>query len=356
MYQIVLGKVSTLSAGQLPDALIAQAPQGVRRASWLAGRVLLSRALSPLPEMVYGEQGKPAFSAGTPLWFNLSHSGDTIALLLSDEGEVGCDIEVIRPRDNWRSLANAVFSLGEHAEMEAERPERQLAAFWRIWTRKEAIVKQRGGSAWQIVSVDSTLPSALSVSQCQLDTLSLAVCTPTPFTLTPQTITKRYDTLIFPSGGGRVLQNAELPMRRRAIPKGLSQMQRVTITLDDDLLETLDSLSQRRGYNNRSEAIRDILRGALAQEATQEHGTQGFAVLSYVYEHEKRDLASRIVSTQHHHHDLSVATLHVHINHDDCLEIAVLKGDMGDVQHFADDVIAQRGVRHGHLQCLPKED
>ncbi len=53
-------------------------------------------------------------------------------------------------------------------------------------------------------------------------------------------------------------------MRRRAIPKGLSQMQRVTITLDDDLLETLDNLSQRRGYNNRSEAIRDILRGALA--------------------------------------------------------------------------------------------
>ncbi|EHA5004332.1 4'-phosphopantetheinyl transferase AcpT [Salmonella enterica subsp. diarizonae] len=190
MYRIVLGKVSTLSTGQLPDALIAQAPQGVRRASWLAGRVLLSRALSPLPEIVYGEQGKPAFSTGTPLWFNLSHSGDNIALLLSDEGEVGCDIEVIRPRDNWRSLANAVFSLGEYAEMEAERPERQLAAFWRIWTRKEAIVKQRGGSAWQVVSVDSTLPSALSVSQCQLDTLSLAVCTPTPFTLTSLTITE----------------------------------------------------------------------------------------------------------------------------------------------------------------------
>lgn len=74
-------------------------------------------------------------------------------------------------------------------------------------------------------------------------------------------------------------------------------MQRVTITLDDDLLETLDNLSQRRGYNNRSEAIRDILRGALAQESTQQHGTEGFAVLSYVYEHEKRDLASRIVST-----------------------------------------------------------
>ncbi|MGP3590631.1 nickel-responsive transcriptional regulator NikR [Vagococcus sp. WN89Y] len=129
-------------------------------------------------------------------------------------------------------------------------------------------------------------------------------------------------------------------------------MQRVTITLDDDLLDTLDTLSARRGYNNRSEALRDILRSALAQESAQDSEKQGYAVLSYVYEHEKRDLASRIVATQHHHHDLSVATLHVHMSHDDCLEIAVLKGKMGDVQHFADDVIAQRGVRHGHLQCL----
>ncbi len=66
----------------------------------------------PLPEIIYGEQGKPAFAPEMPLWFNLSHSGDDIALLLSDEGEVGCDIEVIRPRANWRWLANAVFSLG----------------------------------------------------------------------------------------------------------------------------------------------------------------------------------------------------------------------------------------------------
>ncbi|WLI78030.1 nickel-responsive transcriptional regulator NikR [Kosakonia sp. H02] len=133
-------------------------------------------------------------------------------------------------------------------------------------------------------------------------------------------------------------------------------MQRVTITLDDELLDTLDALSQRRGYHNRSEALRDILRSVLAQESTQDHEKQGFAVLSYVYEHEKRDLASRIVATQHHHHDLSVATLHVHISHDDCLEIAVLKGKMGEVQHFADDVIAQRGVRHGHLQCLAADE
>ena len=105
-------------------------------------------------------------------------------------------------------------------------------------------------------------------------------------------------------------------------------MQRVTLTLDDDLLAALDALSARRGYHNRSEAVRDILRDALNQDPPSPESRRGYAVLSYVYEHEKRELASRLVATQHHHHDLSVATLHVHISHDDCLEIAVLKGDM----------------------------
>ena len=190
MYQFVLGKISTLCADPLASTLADSAPQGARNASWLAGRMLLARALSPhpLPDIIYGEQGKPAFAEGHPLWFNLSHSGDDIALLLSDEGEVGCDIEVIRPRANWRWLANAVFSLGEHAEMDAVHPDQQLEMFWRIWTRKEAIVKQRGGSAWQIVSVDSTYNSSLSVSHCQLENLSLAICTPTPFTLTADSV------------------------------------------------------------------------------------------------------------------------------------------------------------------------
>ena len=179
MYQFVLGKISTLSADPLASTLADMAPQGARYASWLAGRTLLARTLSPspLPEIIYGEQGKPAFANGHPLWFNLSHSGDDIAMLISDEGEVGCDIEVIRPRENT-----------EHDELEREAPEEQLSAFWRIWTRKEAIVKQRGGSAWQIVSIDSTAQS-LPVSQLRFGSLSLAVCTPTPFTLTAESVT-----------------------------------------------------------------------------------------------------------------------------------------------------------------------
>ncbi|MGR5943000.1 4'-phosphopantetheinyl transferase AcpT [Enterobacter sp. C4G1] len=189
MYQFILGKISTLSADPLASTLADMAPQGARNASWLAGRTLLARALSPtpLPEIVFGEQGKPSFIDAHPFWFNLSHSGDDIALLVSDEGEVGCDIEVIRPRENWQALANTVFSVAEHHELESEEPEAKLSAFWRIWTRKEAIVKQRGGSAWQIVSIDSTAQTH-SVSQLRFGSLSLAVCTPTPFNLTAESI------------------------------------------------------------------------------------------------------------------------------------------------------------------------
>lgn len=183
MYRLLLGKVSVLSAGFLPPALITEAPSGPRRPRWLAGRALLARAVSPLPDIGYGEQGKPCFSSPSPLWFNLSHSGDDIALLLSDEGEVGCDIEALRPRARWPALAEALFSPGERAQIAAAPPAAQLPTFWQIWTRKEAMLKQRGGSVWQMAQADSTQPDSLFIAHHWLNTLSIAVCTPTPVNL-----------------------------------------------------------------------------------------------------------------------------------------------------------------------------
>jgi len=180
MYRLLLGKVSELSAQPLPCALIKHAPEGARRARWLAGRVLLSYALSPLPKIVYSAQGKPAFAAGLSLWFNLSHSGDHIALLLSDEGEVGCDIEVIRPRKNWPALVEKIFSVGEQAEITCVGEEQKLTSFWQIWTRKEAIIKQRGGNVWEMASVDSTHFTEGFIAHYQRGALSLSLCTPTP--------------------------------------------------------------------------------------------------------------------------------------------------------------------------------
>tara|TARA_B100000519_G_scaffold189198_1_gene187442 strand:+ start:433 stop:879 length:447 start_codon:yes stop_codon:yes gene_type:complete len=131
-------------------------------------------------------------------------------------------------------------------------------------------------------------------------------------------------------------------------------MQRVTVTLDDDLMAELDRLIEVRGYQNRSEAIRDLARAGL-QQAAEETGSEQHCVgvLSYVYDHEARDLARRLTTVFHSHHDLTISSLHVHLDHDNCLEVGILKGPMKDLQHFADHVIAERSVRHGKLQLLP---
>ncbi|WP_439572076.1 nickel-responsive transcriptional regulator NikR [Phreatobacter sp.] len=131
-------------------------------------------------------------------------------------------------------------------------------------------------------------------------------------------------------------------------------MQRITITIDDDLLTVVDALAQRRGYGSRSEAIRDLVREAASrQDATGAGDAPCIATLTYVYEHETRDLARRLTTAQHHHHDLSVSTLHVHMDHEDCLEVSVLKGTVAEVQAFADGVVTQRGVRFGNLHVIP---
>ncbi|WP_230492567.1 4'-phosphopantetheinyl transferase superfamily protein [Martelella alba] len=115
---------------------------------------------SALPDMIYGRQGKPAFANGPSLWFTFSHCGDNIALFLSDEGEVGCDIEVIQPRAAWRDLADALFSPGERAGINAAPAQGQFAAFWRVWTRKEAFIKQRGGGVWRALTAPFPCPSS----------------------------------------------------------------------------------------------------------------------------------------------------------------------------------------------------
>ncbi|MDE1992711.1 MAG: nickel-responsive transcriptional regulator NikR [Rhizobiaceae bacterium] len=133
-------------------------------------------------------------------------------------------------------------------------------------------------------------------------------------------------------------------------------MQRITITIDDDLLELIDKISDQRGYASRSETLRDLVRDAVTREQTAVNdATECYATLTYVYEHETRDLSRRLTTTQHHHHDLSVSTLHVHIDGHDCLEVSVLKGAVEEVKSFADSVITQRGVRFGNLHIIPSE-
>lgn len=133
-------------------------------------------------------------------------------------------------------------------------------------------------------------------------------------------------------------------------------MQRVTVTLDDDLVEEIDRHMTGRGYGSRSEALRDLARAGL-QQAAESAGAAGacYGALVYVYDHEVRSLARRLTEAHHHHHDLSVATLHVHIDAARCLEVALMRGDAAELRHLAEHVVAERGVRHGRLVLVPAE-
>jgi CopG family nickel-responsive transcriptional regulator len=131
-------------------------------------------------------------------------------------------------------------------------------------------------------------------------------------------------------------------------------MQRVTITLDDELAAEVDRVAAEHGYQGRSEAIRDLIRTGLRQRA-EDAGATGdcVAALVYVYDHESRDLSRRLTRIFHDHHDLAVSTLHVHLDHDSCLEATVLRGPATEVQHLGSHVVAERGVRYGRLVTVP---
>lgn len=134
-------------------------------------------------------------------------------------------------------------------------------------------------------------------------------------------------------------------------------MQRVTISVDDELADAFEKLIRDRGYRNRSEAFRDLVRRELddtrlARPDGAPRRTHCVAALSYVYNHHERRLADRLISMQHDHHDLAVATMHVHLDHDDCLEATMLQGRVADVRRFADAVVAEKGVRHGAINLI----
>lgn len=133
-------------------------------------------------------------------------------------------------------------------------------------------------------------------------------------------------------------------------------MQRVTISVSDEFAEELDGFMSANGYDNRSEALRDLARGGLDRAGTETAASgQCVASLLYVFDHNVREIPKRLANAYHDHHDLSVATMHVHLDHNNCLEVAILRGDNVAVREFSRSVIAERGVRHGHVTLIPVE-
>ena len=130
-------------------------------------------------------------------------------------------------------------------------------------------------------------------------------------------------------------------------------MQRLTISIDDALASEFDTLTQDQGYTSRSEAMRDLVRQAVeGRRIAETDAGHCVASLSYIYDHGTRALAQRLNQMQHDHHDVVVSTMHVHLDHDTCLETSILKGTTKAVRALADAIKAERGVRFAEINLI----
>jgi CopG family transcriptional regulator, nickel-responsive regulator len=130
--------------------------------------------------------------------------------------------------------------------------------------------------------------------------------------------------------------------------------ERFTVSLEAELARQFDEYMQRKGAQNRSEAVRDLIREALAREQLdRDPDVNCLGVLTYLYNHHERELSKRLTEAHHAHHDLTVTTLHMHLDHDHCLEAVLLKGPGSQIESFGDAVMARPGIRHGRLHKIP---
>ena len=124
---------------------------------------------------------------------------------------------------------------------------------------------------------------------------------------------------------------------------------RFGISLDEKLLESYDQLIEAKGYMNRSEAIRDLIRSALVEEKWDAGDAEMVGTVTLVYNHHVRDLSDKLTEHQHAHHDRVISALHVHLDAHNCLEVLVVRGRAWEVKRIADELIGVKGVKHGQL-------
>ena len=129
----------------------------------------------------------------------------------------------------------------------------------------------------------------------------------------------------------------------------MGELVRFGISMDGELLERFDALLEDKGYGNRSEAVRDLVRNALVEEKWAQGEGDAVGTVTLVYDHHMRHLAERLTEYQHAHHQAIVSVLHVHLDGDYCLEVVVVKGKAVEIRRLADALIGTKGVKHGKL-------
>ena len=136
----------------------------------------------------------------------------------------------------------------------------------------------------------------------------------------------------------------------------MSELSRIGVAIASDLLEKFDSLIEKRGYTNRSEAFRDLIRAELVRETSSHPSGRVVGSLTVVYDHHVRLLEEKLTELQHTHTRLIVSLMHVHLDHDNCLELIALRGPSADVRRFADALASIKGVKHAQLAITAAGD
>lgn len=135
-------------------------------------------------------------------------------------------------------------------------------------------------------------------------------------------------------------------MARKPEPSTLA---RIGVAIEQKLLDKFDRLLERRRYENRSEAFRDLIRAALIEDRVAEDERQVVGSLTLLYDHEKRMLSEKLTGMQHDHHHVVISSMHVHLDHHNCMEVIVLRGTSAMVRRLADSLISAKGVLFGKL-------
>ncbi len=131
----------------------------------------------------------------------------------------------------------------------------------------------------------------------------------------------------------------------------MSDLSRFGVSAEEELLGNFDRLISSQGYANRSEALRDLMRDAIVKSRLEDAPETGEVLgsLTLVYDHHASDLADKMNALQHDYFNFIVSVLHVHISHDDCMEVIVLRGEIKRVRSLADALLSLKGVKHGKL-------
>lgn len=129
----------------------------------------------------------------------------------------------------------------------------------------------------------------------------------------------------------------------------MSSLRRFGMSLDSTLLDRFDQLISRTGQKNRSEAIRDLIRDALVRYDWEQERGEKVGTITLIYDHHAGDISERMTELEHRHHQIVISKMHIHLDHDNCLEVLAVRGEAAEIHEIANELIGMKGVKHGKL-------